>query len=440
MLRIKKQALDKALWSLYAFVLIFAPPFMPYPQIALTALSLFLLVGFYPKTSISVIVQSNMHKWAIGMLVWAAYILTIPTLISMVTDDIVDLSHYMHIFNRYGMLFLVGIPCCTLVISHMEKKRYDWRFLVEIMINAGLIEAGCAIAAFLSPAIKNFFVSLMRTFTGNYLYSNAWYTTVRSYGFAGTLVDLFGYGVALIAGVSLYYGIVGKAKYILYSQIIIIAALLNARTGVILYVCAFLLACVYVLKDHRPKQLLRLLLTMAELGLCVFIVFRVLARNEATMSWIKNAINSFTGIFSKSKAKTDASTNVFNLLLETQSWSLPSPIRVVFGTGHNLYLAEGYRHSDIGYINEIWLCGIVGCLLLYGLIVWLTMKIVKKKNSVFSFAGIYMMLSYFAFNIKGIALGYNPGAITMFLMLFGFLYSKNAHSTNLRTIRSNNDA
>ena len=51
-----------------------------------------------------------------------------------------------------------------------------------------------------------------------------------------------------------------------------------------------------------------------------------------------------------------------------------------------------------------------------------------------------MMLSYFAFNIKGIALGYNPGAITMFLMLFGFLYSKNAHSTNLRTIRSNNDA
>ena len=87
-------------------------------------------------------------------------------------------------------------------------------FFIEVLCGAGIIEGFTAIFAFISPTVKNIFVSVMRQNTGATLYSNEWYITVRSYGFAGTLVDLFGMGVAIIAGIAFFYGVIKKRRYV----------------------------------------------------------------------------------------------------------------------------------------------------------------------------------------------------------------------------------
>ena len=49
-------------------------------------------------------------------------------------------------------------------------------------------------------------------------------------------------------------------------------------------------------------------------------------------------------------------------LTSSNFWNFPSFPRIICGTGHSLYEAQGYHYSDVGYINELWidrrfLCG-----------------------------------------------------------------------------------
>ena len=44
---IKRESLDRIIWTLYLFVVIFAPPIIPYPHLVLTAISVLLLVTEY---------------------------------------------------------------------------------------------------------------------------------------------------------------------------------------------------------------------------------------------------------------------------------------------------------------------------------------------------------------------------------------------------------
>lgn len=246
---VTKKKFDKVLWSLYMFVLIFAPPIIPYPQLVLMMVSLILVIGQYRNLYKMVTVKSSMNIWLKGMVLWAMYVVVISLGESLLVGDIVDFPHYIHIFNRYGMLSIVGIPCCLFILCEFQKHNYDISFPIECIINAGIVEGICSIAAFVSPEIKSVFISMMEKFTGG-TYS-IWYTTVRSYGFAGTLVDTFGYGIALIAGICFFYGIIKKRKYIIYSFIIAIATLLNSRTGVAIYFISIGISVLYVLKNAR---------------------------------------------------------------------------------------------------------------------------------------------------------------------------------------------
>lgn len=420
---VTKKKFDKVLWSLYMFVLIFAPPIIPYPQLVLMMVSLILVIGQYRNLYKMVTVKSSMNIWLKGMVLWAMYVVVISLGESLLVGDIVDFPHYIHIFNRYGMLSIVGIPCCLFILCEFQKHNYDISFPIECIINAGIVEGICSIAAFVSPEIKSVFISVMEKFTGG-TYS-IWYTTVRSYGFAGTLVDTFGYGIALIAGICFFYGIIKKRKYIIYSFIIAIATLLNSRTGVAIYFISIGISVLYVLKKCSLKYLKAIFVAVLVIGIGGFVAFQFLKTNEATLGWVMKAVDSVTNLFEENGLENADSADPVKLLFTTQSLELPSLFRMIVGTGHSLYQAQGYRHSDIGYINEIWLCGIIGCLMLYGLLVFLMRKLIRSKNEIVRFSGIYMMLAYFIFNVKGISLGYNPGAITMLIMIFISIYYEN---------------
>ena len=107
------------------------------------------------------------------------------------------------------------------------------------------------------------------------------------------------------------------------------------------------------------------------------------------------------------------------LLFRDDYWNYPPFPRILVGTGHSLYGATGYVHSDVGYVNELWLFGVFGCTLLYGSIAEMCIRLKKKTQvSMFEYAAVFIMAAYFFFNIKGAALGYNPGAVAMFLIIF----------------------
>jgi hypothetical protein len=425
-----KERIDKISCSLYLFVLVFAPPLIPYPHLFLTILSFLVLITKYKKAVWRVLKKSGIYNWILTMVLLAMYTACIPLPISMLCNDIVNTSHYMSVISRYGVLVVAVSVCVTYLLCKTERDGYGYEFLLESLINAGLIEGVCAALAFLVPGIKNIFIFFMKKFSESYLYSNTWYITVRSYGFASTLVDVFGLGVALIAGICFFYGITRKKRYIVESIVIAIATLLNSRTGLLVYLIAIVLSLLYVLQKGDVR---RILSTFIAIGLLLVIglkILEIMSTNEYTAGWFSSGINSITSFFDGTKSN-NASNDAMSLLFQDKFWKWPSFPRILVGTGHSLYLAQGYSHSDVGYVNEVWLFGIFGCAILYGEIVRLCWSMTRKANKyIFKFSAIFLMTAYFFFNIKGAVLGYNPGAVAMFIVVFVTIYFKRPTTQN----------
>ena len=142
------------------------------------------------------------------------------------------------------------------------------------------------------------------------------------------------------------------------------------------------------------------------------------AETNATAGWLQSAITDVTRFTQNRKAYSE-SENEMVKLFSNRYWTFPDPIRTLIGTGHTLYDAEGYLHSDVGYTNNIWLMGIIGVIFMYGLLIKLAFNSVRSNISkVFTLTAVYTISAFFVFNIKGQAMGYNPGAISILTFLF----------------------
>ena len=167
-----KEEIDKILCSLYLFILIFAPPLIPYPHLFLTVFSFLILATTYKRTVWTVLKRSGIYKWVLVMALLAMYTVCVPLPVSMFCGDIVNTSHYISIINRYGVLIVAVSVCVTYLLCKTDRDGYGYEFLIESLINAGLIEGICAALAFLFPPVKSFFIFFMKQFSESYLYSN----------------------------------------------------------------------------------------------------------------------------------------------------------------------------------------------------------------------------------------------------------------------------
>lgn len=418
---------DKFLSSIYLFILIFAPPIIPYPYLFLIIYSLFLLVTEYRGVVFKVLKNSGIYNWIVIMAILAVYTVCLPLPISMLCNDIVNTSHYISVINRYGVLIVAVSICVTYLLCKMDRDGYDYEFLMESLINAGLIEGICASLAFLFPGVKSIFIFFMKRFSASDLYSNTWYITVRSYGFASTLVDVFGLGAALIAGICFFYGITRKKKYIVESIVIAIATILNSRTGLLVYLIAIVLSLLYVSQKGDVRKIIS---SFVAIGILVIVgskILEIMSTNEYTAGWFQAGIKSIEN-FMSGNSTLNTSGDAMSMLFQDNFWRFPTFPRIIFGTGHSLYGAKGYAHSDVGYVNEIWLFGILGCLLLYGKIIEMCGMMKKKtKIPVFEYAAVFLLISYFFFNIKCVTLGYNPGAVVMLFIIFVGTYQSRSY-------------
>jgi hypothetical protein len=314
----------------------------------------------------------------------------------------------------------------------MYQRNYSNIEFVQLVVYAGLIEAAFSLSALVSPGIKGFLINWMNRFSGGGN-SNTWYTTVRSYGFAISLTDLFGLAMGMIAGISFFYGFNYKKRYLLYSVLIMVAGTLSARTTIVIYAIALILTLFYGLSKVSLKFLCRIIVIAVAMAIVSVKMLRYMETNVTpTTKWIMRGINDIVAIISNNSA--ESSGKGFAEHLTSKSWwELPDGLfRLVFGTGHSRYGAEGYVHSDIGYVNDIWFVGLLGMLILYGSVVYINLKIYKKaKLEIQKFISLFTIISFLTFNIKGCALGYNPGPAVMFVNMFVASYYSNIGRNNI---------
>ena len=412
--------------TLYLFMLIFAPPIVPYAHLVLAVYSVIMLLLKYPADWKNSFFSCGAYKWVYCMAFLLLYVIVIPLPISFVCDDVVNTSNYISVFNRFAVLLVVVVSCGVYLISQISEKELTSHFIIECIIDAGAIEGVLSALAFASPSIKNLFISLMRANSGMSIYNNTWYITVRSYGFAITLSDLIGLGSAFIAGVGFIYGVLYKRKFIALSIISIIPSLLNARTGIILYLLCIAVVTILCFFSGRIKSFAYIIVSVALIALVGRYMLEWISSNKYTTGWLMNGFDSVMNFLSKDSTTSTGSGDSLYNLFHKQSWELPGGIRMFLGTAHSLYRAQGYRQSDVGYINDIWIFGIIGALVMYSVIASMIIFIIRNSSDIlFRYSAVFMGIALIVFNIKGSAIGYNPGASSILTTLFCMTYFTN---------------
>lgn len=406
--------------SIYAFCVIFCPPIVPRFDIVLIGFSGMMIFFKYRSRFISAVFKSGIATWVKLMVGLACYVALIPLPLSaFFYNDVVQVGHYISLVNRYGLMTVAVIVCGSYFFMELQRNEYDFSGFLKVIFYAGAIESTCCVLSLMFPRVKNLFVSLMLANTGSELYQNTWYITVRAYGFSNTLVDLFGLGISVIASSCLLYGVFKEKKFIFLSIYISIATALNSRTGLLIYLLCACLVVIYMMFTGSLKKFLVgvMVLALAVSGFNILMNSNIL--DEATKGWIEAGFESVYDLIETGKAESDS----LGVLFQDSWWELPKGIRLLFGTGHSRYGANGYTHTDVGYVNEIWLFGVIGVCVLYISIAFLIWKYsFKRKDRLVNCIGIILFVEYFAFNVKAVALGYNPGAMSILLILFGIKF------------------
>jgi len=414
---------------LFLFILIFAPPFLPKTNLILAIYSIGMIAIRYKNQVMRVLTQSEQWKWIVVWLFLFVYAILIFVVNLLLFNEMVQLSHYVSLFNRYFVLIVTVVPCLLYYLSYAQEHKISFNDTFRYFIYAALIQCVLVFASFMIDPVHDFFMIFFKKFSDNVLYDNTWYTTIRSFGFASTLVDVFGLGMGILAGFSLIYGILKKRIYIFFSLLIACAGMLNARTTLLIYAISVFIAVVYLFSKIRLKLTIQVAVAILISVLCVKMLIPILKEtNYATYDWIIKGVESIEEMLRGGSTSGSLST-----LFSEGFWTFPdNAFQILFGTGHSVYLATGYSHSDVGYVNELWFIGIVGMTMLYGFVTWLFIRCyLKADNSLMRMCSIFLLLAFYLFNVKGGVIGYNPGGAVIFSFVFILFYYANKRKTEI---------
>src|SRR5699024_10427956 len=146
------------------------------------------------------------------------------------------------------------------------------------------------------------------------------------------------------------------------------AAIINARTSLII----FMIGILSFLLFQNKKYWTRILLFMTISLLVVLPVLNgpiVLNTSNQTFVWVINGFNEIVNFISGNSVDS----GYFAYITERNVYELPKGLGLLFGTGNRTMGGANYLgvSSDVGYINDIWLGGILFSLIIYGLFVFI---------------------------------------------------------------------
>lgn len=353
-MRIHGFKIKEWLLATYLFMGIFLPPISSYSSIHLVlVLSFFIIiVGLYEIRNATSIRYSIIIVR--GFLPFALYYISAQLVRCFVDSSTATI--YSDFFVQTIKVFAFCFIICTALIVIIQLFRFSVEEMVNSFMKAMIIQLVCVIASFISPSIRSGFLNQIINYSKSELVVRAIerHNFHRCYGFASNLFDSFGYLTALLILVTFVYGIhTKKHSIILISFLMLIAPLLNARTGMVLVFIGVLVTLLYYMKI---KNLLRIML-----WILVFVILFTAFYNllpQSIQEFLGNGLKEIDNLMN-GKASDGI---VFREIFDND---FVFPDNILLGAGASPEAIGNYRGVDSGYIQCIWRYGIIGTILLF---------------------------------------------------------------------------
>lgn len=315
----------------------------------------------------------------------------------------------------YGRIYLYITIAIELVLisyyfalNYWKKNKILEDFLKDILI-VGNIQGGIGFIAFLNSTIKDFLV--------NWMYANGvdkidnYLLSVRFYGFASYLTSTTAIIQSILAIVALWMTLQYSVKYFIFFPLLVFSAVFNARASLIIMAWGIVLISIYNV-NIRSKKMWKDIILLALL-ICMFIkMILPQLRSFESWEWIQSGLDE---IFAFLEGNEIGYFEYLKdgLIFPEKMW------QIVCGTGHAIF--RGDISSDIGYVNDIWMIGIIltGCMY----IAFICAILYNYKNNIKSikFLQVFLVGVFVIYNIKGIVISNNE-IIRFCILLIVMIY------------------
>lgn len=394
------------------FLLIYNPPIIGFNVIHILAVfALFVIIRSSRAKQLLLDAYRRSHVFLVACLICSVSIIFNGTF-----------SSFLNLFA----IFLEIIPVCVVFFYFYGEESGP---LLDDVILTGCLQSVIAIFALLFPPLQSMIVGRMITVG----YSDAMQTMAswRMFGLSRELTFAMPVVQSLIACLCLYFSIVKDKIYLIPIPFLVFSSIINARTGIIVFGIGGLFV---LLSTFRFK--FSSVLTIMIVGLILWastnLFSSFISNNEVTAAWLLSGVEDITAFVSG--GELDENDSYFTYLSKPEKYRVPENLlQFLFGTGER---SQGNANiqfpSDIGYINDIWLGGIIYMLLVVYFFSRTTYKIVfsdglsrKVRRPRLLALGIVSVL--LATNVKGQLFTWNEFLSFWFLLFIMFLNRNSKH-------------
>lgn len=293
-----------------------------------------------------------------------------------------------------GIITLIVLPNILFICFEFMNKKYSMNEFITFILNVGLIQSIVTILMFVFPDLRTIAMESYLQSAQNKteaIFNYRIYGLSSDYTFSMQLFQGFLMGMAIICSIFI------DKKYIIYIPFLMISSIVNGRSGVIF--CLISIILVFLLIAIRKKSFKSIINIFILSLLFIFLVNLALQVAKYisvdTYEWIMRLYYETNQLLNGNIIGTYEA--LFNNML-----FFPNGMELIGGTGQRVFGSReiGYLSSDVGYVNDIFIGGLLFLIFFY--IPILKLLLANYKTNYFHYAiSIFCVIFIILSNYKG---------------------------------------
>lgn len=386
-LNILKDNIISFLFVSFIFLYIFQPclPLLKLPH----SLDFIIIVYFFYCLLTRKRIILGWIKNFIGFIPFIIYI-TILYLFNYILGSYTE--GYIHTYIASFMTILHAFLGITFLLTFSSNHNYKNK-MIHFFLCATALQFICVLLAFCFEPIKMIFHSLIVLYSNSDVMKAAIASeTFRGFGFAGNLFDLFGVNLSLLIVLFFVKALNENNKlYFISSLVFLFMVLVNARTGLLLALIGFFIACIYLGRKFSFPKIIVGVLLFVFIALSLFPLINYVP--ERIQRWLSFGVECTVRLILEGKKE-----GVYSEILGNDLDFVPN--NIYFGDGI-MPVDVGDGSIDNGYMQCLWLFGIIGIVLYFSglLIFFIKIYRLSKQNASKCICVCYFIM-YAVYTIK----------------------------------------
>ncbi|MEG0285082.1 MAG: hypothetical protein RR494_02425 [Vagococcus sp.] len=298
------------------------------------------------------------------------YLFLLGIILSAIYFELVALFNYENTRFLQNTYILFQVMVLLFIFSRLDLIGLNREKKLFFIFNITLVQSFFVMLSLIFPTMKN--LSLKLYYLGRP--ENIFISKMRIFGISGDYTFFTPIFHGLLISVAVYLVMFEKKKkFLFFIPFLILSTIVNGRTGIYIAIINIIIMCLIYLIVNFTKFYKIILASSGIVTLLIFFLFIISLISKPTYDWFVQSFTDLKRLFLDGE-KEGTIEILSDMIYFPEGWKL------IFGEGFRLYgNRDGGVNSDIGYVNDLFMGGIIYCTILYTTIINYIFKFKSKK-------------------------------------------------------------